>query len=146
MFERAFYPLSMWREMSRLQREMNQLLDGVLRLQSGVGAGYPAMNVWMNDEGAIVTAELPGVDAESLDISVKGDVLTVKGSRQPLELPEGSLYHRRERGHGQFTRTFKLPFQVEAGKVEASLEKGVLQISLPRAEVDKPKKIAVQAG
>jgi HSP20 family protein len=146
MLERAFFPMSIWREMSRLQREMNQLLTSWPRLQFGLGMGYPAMNIWSNDEGAIVTAELPGVDAASLDISVKDNVLTISGSREPLELGEGSVYHRRERGYGRFTRTFQLPFQVAADKVEASLEKGVLKIALPRAEADKPKKIAVQAG
>jgi HSP20 family protein len=62
---------------------------------------------------------------------------------QPVE---GATYHRRERGQGTFTRSLQLPFLVEADKVDATFEKGVLHIFLPRAEADKPKKIAVKAG
>lgn len=68
-----------------------------------------------------------------------------KGSRQSEALKEGECYHRREWWDGQFTRTFQLPFPIEAGKVEARFTKGVLYISLPRAEADKPKKISVKA-
>ena len=107
---------------------------------------YPAMNVWTNEDGAVVTAELPGVEPDNINIAVTGDTLTLKGSRTPEELKEGEQYHRRERGHGQFTRTFQLPFQVEAEKVEANFEKGVLSITLPRAEAEKPRKIAIKAG
>jgi len=77
---------------------------------------------------------------------VVGDTLTLKGSRQPDKLQDGEKYHRRERNYGDFSRTFQLPFHVEADKVEAIFEKGVLHLSLPRAEVDKPKKIAVKAA
>jgi HSP20 family protein len=68
------------------------------------------------------------------------------GKRVPEELKEGEKYHRRERGYGRFTRTFQLPFHVEANNVEAVFEKGILQISLPRAEADKPRKISVKAA
>jgi HSP20 family protein len=104
------------------------------------------MNVWTDPDGATVTAELPGVDPAEIDISVQDDTLTVRGSRAPDEVPEGGTYHRRERGSGSFTRSFQLPFGVDAGQVKASYQKGVLQIHLPRAEADKPKKIAIQAG
>ena len=132
-------------EMDRLRREMDQLFSRAFserRLHTP--ASFPAMNVWTNEEGVVVTAELPGVETEDIDISVVGDMLTLSGSRQPDELKEGDRYHRRERGAGQFTRTFQLPFRVEADEVKALFDKGVLHISLPRAEVDKPKKIAVK--
>jgi HSP20 family protein len=106
---------------------------------------YPAMNVWTNEDGAAITAELPGVNPEDIDISVVGDTLTLSGNRQPEELGDGDTYHRRERGYGQFTRTFQLPFPVEVDQTEAVFEKGVLHLSLPRAEADKPKKISVKA-
>jgi HSP20 family protein len=104
------------------------------------------MNVWAYEDGAVVTAELPGVNTEDIDISVVGDTLTLTGSRQPDELKEDETYHRRERGYGRFTRAFQLPFPVESDKVEAIFEKGVLHISLPRAEADKPKKIAIKTA
>ncbi len=138
---------SPWREMERLRREMDGLFARVFaepRLQTP--ASYPAMNVWTNEEGAVITAELPGVEADNIDISVVNDTLTLTGSRHPDELEEGERYHRRERGAGQFTRTFQLPFRIEEDKVEAMFDKGVLHISLPRAEADKPKKIAIKAA
>jgi len=71
---------------------------------------------------------------------------TLRGSRQPEEVGEGVTFHRRERRFGSFTRTFRLPFDVDADKVEARFQNGVLSITLPRAEADKPKKIAVKTG
>jgi HSP20 family protein len=145
MLYRSSLGLSPWREMERLRREMNRLLSGQV---SGVAvaSGFPAMNVWTNEDGAVVTAELPGTDPKDIDISVNNDTLTVTGCRQPQELPESSTYHRRERGCGRFSRSFQLPFQVEAGKVSAAFERGVLQITLPRAEADKPRKITVKTA
>jgi HSP20 family protein len=127
--------------MERLRREMNRLMAGATPEASG---GYPAMNVWANEDGAIVTAELPGVDVEALDISVVENALTVSGARE-LDLPEDATFHRRERGYGKFARSFQLPFRVDAGAVEATFDKGVLSITLPRTEEDKPRKITIKA-
>jgi HSP20 family protein len=126
--------------MNRLFAQMPPGLSG------DVAPTFPAMNVWTDEESVVVTAELPGVAPDDIDVSVVGDTLTLKGSRQPDELEEGESYHRRERRYGAFTRAFQLPFQVEPNQVEANFGNGVLQISLPRAEADKPKKIAVKAG
>jgi len=142
---RGRFGRSSWTEMEQLQREMNRLFSsafGESRVQTPVR--YPAMNVWTSEESVVVTAELPGVKPEDVDISVVNDTLTVSGSRQPDELQEGERYHRRERNFGRFSRTFQLPFQVDSDQVEAILEKGVLHVSLPRAESDKPRKIAIQ--
>jgi HSP20 family protein len=106
---------------------------------------YPATNVWTSESGAVVSAELPGVAPEDIDISVVNDTLTVSGTRKPEEA-EGATYYRRERGHGEFTRTFQLPFLVQGDQVKAAFDKGVLHIALPRAEEDKPKKIEVKAA
>jgi HSP20 family protein len=149
MFQRPFVRYtfrSPWQEMGRLQREVNQLFSDSFALAGGrTVPNYPAMNVWTNEDGAAITAELPGVNPEDIDISVVGDTLTLSGNRQPEELGDGDTYHRRERGYGQFTRTFQLPFPVEVDQTEAVFEKGVLHLSLPRAEADKPKKISVKA-
>jgi HSP20 family protein len=138
--------MSTRREMDRLRREMNRLFsDWPAWAQGSTAPGYPSMNVWTDEDSAIVTAELPGVDREKIDISVEEDTLTVRGERQPDET-EGATYHRRERRYGTFVRTFRLPFRVEANKVEATFTNGVLRIVLPRAEEEKPKKISVQVG
>jgi HSP20 family protein len=103
------------------------------------------MNVWTDEDSAVVTAELPGVILEDLDISVEDNTLTLRGTRQPEEV-EGATYHRRERRHGKFARTFQFPFRVDAEKVDATFKSGVLSIVLPRAEEDKPRKITVKAA
>jgi HSP20 family protein len=142
MYRRRYIP-SMWDEMDRLQREMNRVFETFDRSYTPA-SGFPALNVWMNDEGAVVTAELPGVDVKDLEINVVGETLTLSGERKAAELPKDAVFHRQERGVGKFTRTIDLPFGVDSTKVQATLEKGILRILLPRAEQDKPRKILVK--
>lgn len=145
MFRRYRYP-SIWREMDRLQREMNRLYNAGFEGRSRPAPSYPAMNIWTSDDDAVVTAEVPGVDPKDMDISVVGDTLTVSGSRMPDETAEDARYHRQERGYGKFARSIQMPFNVNSNKVEATFKNGVLTIRLPRAEEDKPKKIKVRAA
>lgn len=107
---------------------------------------WPALNGWYGDEGALLTAQLPGVDRESLDISVRGDEVTLKGKRVAAEVEEGAAFHRQESILGEFTRTVQLPFKVDADGVDATFERGVLEVTLPRAEEDRPKRITVKAN
>jgi HSP20 family protein len=140
-----YYSMNPWRELEQVQREMDRVFsEFAQRGGQRVSPGYPAINIWANNEGVMVTAELPGVKADDIDISVVGDTLTLSGNREPYQLQEGERFHRRERRHGKFTRSFELPFKVEADHVNAVFEKGVLHISLPRAEEEKPRKITVK--
>lgn len=107
---------------------------------------FPAVNVWQGDDAVAVTAELPGVDAADIDISVKNNVLTLSGERKVPTLPEGAKWHRSERGYGNFTRSIKLPFAATDDKVEARMANGVLRIVIGRPEEDKPKKIEIKAA
>ena len=133
--------------MQRLRQDINRLFSDASADLGGSGAaGYPAMNIWTDPEGAIVTAELPGINPEDIDISVQNDTLTLTGSRQPNGLQEDETYHRRERGYGRFTRSFQLPFGVEAGKVEAVHRSGVLLLRLPKTPEAQPRQISVEAG
>jgi HSP20 family protein len=90
-----------------------------------------------------VRAEIPGIEPNDMEISLVNDTLTVKGSRQAEVLQEDETCHRQERGYGQFTRTIQLPFAIEADRVQASFNSGVLEVKLPRAEAEKPRKISV---
>lgn len=148
MLRRSYGSLeSHWQEMERLRREMNRLFDRTSTVsERRASRGYPSLNLWTGEDGVVVTAELPGLDPENIDISVEGDTLILSGDRQLEALQEGGTYHRRERRHGKFDRAIQLPCQVESDRVEAVFEKGVLHISLPRAEEEKPKKIAIKAG
>jgi HSP20 family protein len=111
-----------------------------------VHAGYPPLNVWSGEEGAVVTAEIPGVDPNDIDITVVGETLTVKGDRKREGFPEGTKYHRRERAYGDFSRTIQLPFQVDQEKVEAKFKNGILSIELPRFPEEEPKKIDIKSA
>lgn len=135
---------SLWQELDRMRNE----LDRLARTESRVAAPptFPALNVWSSAEGLIVTAEIPGVTAEDIDISIVGETMTLSGSRDPEFDGDEVRYHRRERGCGQFNRTLELPYRIETDQVEATFDKGVLTVTLPRAEEDKPKKIAVQVA
>ena len=141
------YPTSSWFEdMEKLQNEINRLFNTSNSSRSLAAPAFPAMNVWTNSEGAVVTAEIPGVQKDAIEISVVGQTLSIKGSRQAEELKEGYQYHRQERGYGNFSRSIELPFPVDADKAEAVFDKGVLEITLPRTEADKPKKIVVKSS
>ena len=145
MMYRRYRMPAMWHEMDHLQREMNRLFDHYpSRVRTA--PGYPAMNIWTSDEGQVITAEVPGVKPENIDISVVGETLTLNGVREQVDLGEEGRYHRQERGSGPFNRTIQLPYLVDANNVEATFKNGVLQIKLPRAEADKPRKILVKNG
>lgn len=128
-------------EMRRIQTEMNRLLQRAPQRESG----YPAMNVYVSQDGVAVTAELPGVSEDDLEVSVHRDTVTLKGERK-LERDEVTRYHRRERGGSSFARTLSLPFNVDPENVEASYRNGVLRLSLHRPEEDRPKRIAVRSN
>jgi HSP20 family protein len=129
-------------EMQRLQGEMNRVFSG---LGQPLNPEVPPVNAWVGESDVVVTAELPGVDPSKVDVSVVGDTLTISGVLEAEALKAGESYHRQERSHGRFTRSLQLPFHVEAGKVEAKYERGILRVTLPRAEADKPRKVSVKS-
>lgn len=145
MYRRYGIPTA-WRDMDRIQNEMNRLFEVYYPNRMRSAPAYPALNVWTSDEGLNVTAEVPGVRPEEIDIQVVGDTLTLSGTRKPEELTENARYHRQERGYGNFTRSLQLPFPVDVNKVEATFHNGVLMIAMPRTEEDKPRKIAVKSA
>ena len=131
-------PLS---EMRRLHDEMNRLFSSY---QPAPSASFPTVNAFANEDGIALAAQLPGVQQDDLEISVFRDTLTLRGRRQP-GASERQAYHRRERGHGEFVRNISLPFRVDPDRVDATVQDGVLRISLHRPEQDKPKRIKVSA-
>jgi HSP20 family protein len=128
---------SPFRDLRRLQEEMDRLTRSATTPQ-----GFPAINVYAHQDEIVITAELPGVKEDDLDITVHRDTVTLRGQRQ--DQPEAAQgYHRRERRSGPFGRTFSLPFQVDPERVEAKLSNGILTLTLHRPEHDKPKRIRV---
>jgi HSP20 family protein len=145
MYRRYRIP-TVWHEMDNLQSEMNRLFETHYPNRLRPAPAYPALNVWTSEEGLNVTAEVPGVSPEDIDISVVGETMTLSGTHHPDELEENVRYHRQERGYGDFTRSLQLPFPVDVNKVEATFRNGVLMIAMPRAEEDKPRKIVVKSA
>lgn len=136
-----------FREMGEMQSEMNRLFDGFFGRSAASPAfdrvWAPAADMYETKDDLVLRIELPGVNEKEIDVSITGELLTVKGERsQGEDVKEGNLY-RSERWFGRFERTMPLPIPVQPDKVTASYRDGVLTITLPKAEQIKPKQIKV---
>lgn len=145
--------LLQWREtfepfqnLRELQERMNRLFDDRIAGPSfGVEHGtstFPPLDIRTDAENVYVIAELPGVGPESLDVSITGDTLSIKGERKAPDVEE-EAFHRRERSWGHFTRLVSLPDKVKPDKIEAALKDGILRVTLPKADSAKPRQIKV---
>ena len=148
MLTTRWQPLGMvWSEMNRLQEETKQWLGRLglndpRRLADSV---YPPLNLWEDDNNLYVEAELPELELTDLEIFVKGDnQLSIKGERKQPELGNGT-WHRRERGHGGFSRIGELPQYVDSDKVTAELRHGVLTITLPKRKEARARRVEAKA-
>ncbi|SRR5690554_2956340 len=106
----------------------------------------PAMDVVENDNSVEIRVDLPGMDPERVNVEVEGDTLTISGEMGDTIEREGERYHYRERSVGSFKRTLRLPDYVNAEKCEASFKNGVLNLTLPKREESKPRRIQVQTS
>jgi HSP20 family protein len=132
---------NLWREMDGFRNEVDRLFG---RQVLGTGAA-PALNVWEDDGAFYVEADLPDVAPEKLEVTVKeGNRLGVSGERRQID-PPNAVWHRQERFAGTFTRELMLPTPVDADKVQAKYEDGVLKLTLPKSESARPRRIAVKA-
>ena len=129
-----------WRDVDRLQRDLNDLFG---RRGGARTSEFPPINIWTNDDGAIVTSVLPGIDPATVEIVVLGDTLTLKGERAEPTLADGRTFHCRERGFGAFNRTVQLAFGIDPEKVSAHYARGLLEITVPRAEAGRPRSITI---
>ncbi len=135
-----------WQLRGEFERAMGDLLArSATASPRSQERSFPAVNVWEEGDQLFAEAELPGVKSEDLDVSVTGDELTLRGRRSGAT-SEGQSYHRRERSAGEFSRTLHLPYEVDAGDVEATLRDGVLMLKLPKAVSARPRKIEVRSG
>jgi len=97
------------------------------------GAGWPRVDMDESDEEIRITAELPGVDKDSIHVSVSNDRVTIRGEKKEEEEKEERGYHKLERFYGSFQRNFRLPCEVETDRVDASFRNGVLTLKLPKS-------------
>jgi len=110
-----------------------------------LGAETLAVDMYETDNDVVVKTAVPGVKPEDIDVSITGDVLTIKGETKAEEKIEKANYIRQERRYGAFSRSITLPSTVVADKAAAEFENGVLTLTLPKAEEVKPKTITVKA-
>jgi HSP20 family protein len=136
-----------FRDVVSLRDAMNSLLqESFVRPPSGPGQAGPstlALDVAENESEFVIHASLPGVKPEDLQISVHGDVLTIRGESKFEEEQKGHTWHLRERRHGTYQRSLSLGTPVQADKANAQFEHGVLTLTLPKAEAARPKQIKV---
>jgi HSP20 family protein len=137
-----------FQEYERLQNEMNRLwgLVSGAPTQGERARVFPPVVVSEDNDYLYVRAELPGVEAGQLDLSVVNDQLILRGERKTVEEGEKTNYHRREREEGIFRRVISLPTRVNTEKVEARTKNGILTIKLAKAEEVKPRPIQIKVG
>lgn len=131
-----------------LRREMDNLFKrffGESSLAESLGGGWvPSVDVSETEDSYFIKAEVPGLEAKDIDVSIVGDRLTIKGEKKKEEEKSGEQFHSVERFFGSFQRSFTLPATAQSDKTEASFEKGVLTITIPKSEEAKSKTIKVE--
>lgn len=145
---RPRWGLTTWKpfgEIEDWQQRMEDFFGRPIWRHDGEKAWMPAIDVFERDDKFVVKAELPGMKEEDVDVSVTGDTLTIKGEKKTETEVKEEDYYRSERSYGSFYRSIPLPSTVDPGKIEANIEDGVLEVTLPKFAEVKPKKIAVSA-
>jgi HSP20 family protein len=131
-----------------IQSELNRLFGRTYagtEAGSSTGAWVPALDIFETKDKYVVNVELPGVSPDSVDVSVEDSTLSIKGERGFYPNVPEEAFHRVERRFGPFARSLSLPPTASADGIEATFDKGVLTIQVPKAEEAKPKKISIQA-
>ncbi len=127
----------------QLQTELERMVEGAF---GAPGAVYPPVNVFDAGDAYVVKAELPGVQAEQIDVSVEDDTLVVRGERQLSPPGEDGGYHRRERGEGQFRRVVRMPGRLASDETKAEYRDGVLTVRVAKAKERRPTRVEIQAS
>lgn len=133
-----------WPDLFRdVRGRQNQLTRSFGGLRLTPGAQFPPVNIWTSAEGAVVTVQLPGVSLDQITVTVHRNTASISGTRPPEVVGPDTFVHRQERPHGEFGRMVVLPFRVDAEKVSARFECGVLKLDLPRPDEDRPRKVQI---
>jgi len=147
MFTRMSEIDKMFGAMDLLRTRMDRLFNEVDRPYLHVpaytlGTSAPRTNLVENGDKFEVRAELPGISKNDINIKIQGNYLEISGKRA-IETPEGFKPHRNERSAATFSRSFTLPDEVDAHKVDATLKDGILYLTLPKSEAAKPRQITI---
>ena len=148
-------PIARWnpaRELEELQSRLSNILDlPSLRKENAketmaVAEWAPAVDITEDDKEYLVKAELPEIRKEDVKVTVENNIMTISGERKFEKEEKGKKYHRIERAYGSFTRSFGLPDDADASKVEAKFAEGLLKVHISKNEAAKPKQIEVKIG
>jgi HSP20 family protein len=135
----------------QLQRELGRVVEDVFRGAPGfrTAFGYiPSLDVKETEQGLELTAELPGVSENDIELSLDNDILTIRGEKKQEQKSDQRGLHMQERSYGSFQRSLRLPYAPAPGSVSARFDKGVLHVTLPRPQQGQTKnnRIQIQAG
>ena len=140
-----------WRplgELSSVRREMDRLWNRFLGetpfARTAAEEWSPSVDISETKDKLAIKAELPGLDAKDVNVSITGDILTIKGEKKKETEEKDEHHHYVERYYGSFERSFKIPVNVKNDKIEATFDKGVLKIVLPKTEASKKKEIEIK--
>jgi HSP20 family protein len=145
-------PFSLLRNWDSITKELdgffNDFDKAVAPNRSGIKDNMlsPACDVQEDEKGFLLSFDLPGFKKEDVDIELIGNRLTVSGKRDRESTAKDARFHRLERSHGEFRRVFELPENAKSDGVEASYENGVLYLMIPKAEMERPRKVEITEG
>lgn len=146
---RGITPWRPLREIEDIERRLEELFERPWppwgRAAEEEKGWMPALDVFEKEDKLVVKAELPGMKEEDIEVSVSGDTLNIKGEKKSESEVKEENYYRSERSYGSFFRSVPIPSTVDAKKIEANYEDGVLEVTLPKIATEKPKKVAVKA-
>lgn len=140
------------REIESLQQEVNRLFGSFFEVQPGRASSdtarswLPAVDLVESERHYVLHADLPGVEPGDVKVELDDDVLTVSGERKTSSETREHGVHRRERGYGRFSRSLTLPAGIDPDAIEASFDKGVLEVRIPKPEQPKPRRVEIQVG
>ncbi|OGE24674.1 MAG: molecular chaperone [Candidatus Dadabacteria bacterium RBG_19FT_COMBO_40_33] len=148
---RGLRVLDPWKDFGSLQERINRMFDDTIRtlyptdgeeLEKGTWA--PAVDIYETNDSFVVSADLPGLNKDEIQIDLKDNTLTLKGEKKFEEKVSKDNYIRVERAYGSFVRSFTLPQNVDPEKIKAKYKEGILEITIPKKEEAKPKQIKVE--
>ncbi len=137
-----------FRDLITLREKMNRLFEEVFTSRGEErelvgGTWTPSVDIYETENALVLTAELPGIDEDDVEIKIEDNTLTLKGERKLEKETKEENYHRIERSYGSFYRSFTLPHYIDQDKIEAIHENGVLKITMPKKPELKPRKVKV---
>jgi HSP20 family protein len=139
-----WWNVDVWHEMDRLRRDMDRIFTDYGR-QTGATT-FPLVNVYEDKDNIVVTAELPGMTRDKVNITFADGVLRIAGRQETANRGKSWALVRQERSTGEFEKTLRIPTKIEAERISAAFNNGILTVTMPKAEEVKPKTITIQTN